>query len=311
MPRVAVIGGGGYLGDAVTDYLLEDGLRPVVYDALLYEDRYLKDTPFIHGDVRDHDRLAAALKGIDVVIWLAAIVGDGACALNPTETVEVNERSVEWLANNFDGKIFFMSTCSVYGCSEGLLDETSRTNPLSLYAGTKLNCESSLARKNAVILRLGTLYGIGGRCSRLRTDLVVNTMSIRAVTKRSLEVYGGEQYRPILHVKDAADFIATHLDTSHTGIFNIHSENIRIVDLAASVQQVVGDCEVKVTPTKFEDSRNYRVTSGKLISTFGWSSRKSVVDGIKEVADLVRSRRIKNPELDLYSNERWLRAQRA
>jgi nucleoside-diphosphate-sugar epimerase len=97
-----------------------------------------------------------------------------------------------------------MSTCSVYGAQDGMLTEESPTEPLSIYAATKLSAEEYLKDKNAIIFRLGTLFGVGDQFSRIRTDLVVNVMAARAYYEQRLKVFGGEQWRPLLHVKDAA-----------------------------------------------------------------------------------------------------------
>ena len=95
----------------------------------------------------------------DAVIWLAALVGDGACAINPELTFEINSDSVKFLAENFNKRIVFLSTCSVYGAQEGLLDESSTINPLSAYATSKVKAEDYLKDSNAIIFRLGTLFG--------------------------------------------------------------------------------------------------------------------------------------------------------
>ena len=69
------------------------------------------------------------------------LVGDGACALHPDVTIQINQESVKFLAEHFDGRIVFLSTCSVYGAQDGELDEESPLNPLSVYASTKLAAE--------------------------------------------------------------------------------------------------------------------------------------------------------------------------
>src|SRR2546425_7685851 len=112
MANVLVVGGAGYVGGALTDRLLETAHDVRVYDSLMYEESYRKPLHFVLGDVRDQDRLRPHLHWADVVVWLAAIVGDGACALNPDLTVELNDRSVRRLAEQFDGRIIFISTCS-------------------------------------------------------------------------------------------------------------------------------------------------------------------------------------------------------
>ena len=142
MKNILVVGGAGYIGGALTDRLTDYNLR--VYDNLLYDNVYRKPVDFVFGDIRDTTKLYKQLEWADAVIWLAAIVGDPACNLNQDLTVDINERSVKWLCDNYDGRIVFISTCSVYGFNNKLLDEESELNPLSLYAWTKLNSEKHL-----------------------------------------------------------------------------------------------------------------------------------------------------------------------
>src|SRR5579863_564796 len=136
--RVLVVGGAGYVGGAVTDLLAKTEHDFIVYDSLVYEEAFRKPVPFFRGDIRDHDKLLPHLHWADCVIWLAALVGDAVCALDPAATTEINQESVQWLSENFHGRIIFMSTCSVYGAADTELDEDSPTNPLSVYATTKL-----------------------------------------------------------------------------------------------------------------------------------------------------------------------------
>src|SRR3989344_5559669 len=136
--KILICGGAGYVGGYLTDLLMANGYDVTVYDNLLYEDRFLKNVPFVYGDARDYKKLDSLIRSHDVVVWLAAIVGDEACAINTKTTSEINVDSVKWLVDNHKGKIIFMSTCSVYGMNNHLLDEDSQTNPLSHYAVTKL-----------------------------------------------------------------------------------------------------------------------------------------------------------------------------
>jgi nucleoside-diphosphate-sugar epimerase len=138
MTKVLVVGGAGYIGGAVTDLLISEKVPFTVFDSLVYEPHYLKKVDFIRGDVRDAGRLGRILNSYTHVIWLAAIVGDGACEVNHALTMEVNQKAVEWLAANFRGRIVFTSTCSVYGQHDAEVNEESPVQPLSLYAKTKL-----------------------------------------------------------------------------------------------------------------------------------------------------------------------------
>lgn len=290
--NVLVVGGAGYIGGAITD-LLPDCR---VYDNLLYEHEYRKNVDFVLGDIRDRTKLKEHLDWADAVIWLAAIVGDGACASNPQLTQEINSDSVKWLSENFDGRIIFPSTCSVYGAQDGLLDENSPTNPLSVYASTKLEAESFLKDKNAMIFRLGTVFGVSDEFSRLRLDLVLNTMTAKAYTEGKLTVFGGEQWRPLIHVKDVAQQIVDALETDETRTRNLCFKNMRMVDLAKRVAYLT-DAEVETVDMKFEDLRNYQVVEN--IQSF-----LGIDFGIAQI--LVTMPRIKDPQSPRYSNAQFM-----
>ena len=141
MNRIMIVGGAGYIGGYLTDYLNATAKHVLVYDKLVYENRYLKDVPFVFGDISDTDKLGRTIEEWqpDVIVWLAALVGDGACQVDPALTNKVNYESVKWLTDNYDGKIVFTSTCSVYGVNDEIITEQAATNPLSVYASTKLS----------------------------------------------------------------------------------------------------------------------------------------------------------------------------
>ncbi|MBT4482097.1 MAG: NAD(P)-dependent oxidoreductase [Candidatus Latescibacteria bacterium] len=304
--KVLVVGGVGYIGGAITDLLLETSHEFRVYDVLLYEESYRKKVDFVYGDIRDRELLQKNLEWADAVIWLAALVGDGACALNPEITTVINQNSVEWLAKNFDGRIIFMSTCSVYGAQDGELDENCGLNPLSVYAVTKREAEKALDKKNSIIFRFGTLFGVGDQFSRIRMDLAVNTLTVRAFCQGQIKVFGGEQFRPMMHVKDAARVIIDNLTATHTGIFNVHRQNVRIIDLAYQVRNHFPDVEIEVTPMHFQDTRNYRVNSDKARNILNFKPQYSIDDGIEEVKELLETHRLKDVENPRYTNQVYL-----
>lgn len=304
--NVLVVGGAGYVGGAVTDLLLQSEHNLRVYDALLYEEAYRKPVDFVYGDVRDRERLRSHLEWADAVVWLAALVGDAACALNPDVSVAINQESVRWLSENFDGRIVYLSTCSVYGAQNSVLDESSPTNPLSVYAVTKLEAERYLAEKNAIIYRLGTLFGVGDLFSRIRLDLVVNTLTVRAHKFGKITVYGGDQFRPLLHVRDAAQAIVDNLAAEHTGVFNLHKQNVRIIDLAYQVCNHFPDLLIEHTERKFEDTRNYRASSEKAQAILGFKPDHSIDEGIEEIKSLLESRRLRDVDNPRYTNQSFL-----
>jgi nucleoside-diphosphate-sugar epimerase len=304
--KVLVVGGAGYVGGAVTDLLLERKHQVRVFDALFYEESYRKPMEFIYGDVRLPGNLRPHLDWADAVLWLAALVGDGACALNPEVSRAINQESVAWLAETFAGRIVFMSTCSVYGAQDKVLDENSPAHPLSIYAATKLAAEGYLQNKNAIIFRLGTLFGVGDLFSRIRLDLVVNTLTVRAHRQGQISVFGGDQFRPLLHVADAAQAAVHNLETEVRGIFNLQRQNVRILDLACQVRNHFPDLLIETTPMKFQDARNYRVSSEKARAAFGFWPTRSIDDGIVEVKRLLDGGRLSDVENPRYTNQAFL-----
>ncbi|MGA2237710.1 MAG: SDR family oxidoreductase [Candidatus Bathyarchaeia archaeon] len=304
--KVLIVGGAGYVGGAVTDLLMETRHEIRVYDALLYEEAYRKPVDFVLGDIRDSGKLKPHVEWADAIVWLAALVGDGACALNPEITKSINQDPVKWLAENFDGRIVFTSTCSVYGVHDTIVNESSPTNPLSVYAATKLAAEQYLQDNDAIMFRFGTLFGVGDHFSRIRLDLVVNTMTVRAYRQGRIKVFGGNQFRPLLHVKDAAEAILQNLDTSHRGIFNLHAHNVKIIDLAHQLQGHFPDLVVEQEARTFEDARNYQVSSLKAEEAWGFHPTRSIDNGIQEIKELLDSNRIKDVENPRYTNQLFL-----
>jgi len=303
--NILVVGGAGYVGGGIVDKLKKNH-NVTVYDSLIYEESYRKDVDFVYGDIREQKKLLPLLDKCDAVIWLAALVGDGACAINPELTFEINSDSVKFLAENFNKRIVFLSTCSVYGAQEGLLDESSTINPLSAYASSKVKAEDYLKNSNAIIFRLGTLFGISDEFSRIRLDLVVNILVTKALTEGKLTVFGGDQWRPLLHVIDVANAIDHTLNLKTTGIYNLHYENFKIIDIANAIVERIPSASIETTPLKFQDARNYQVSSEKLFQDTGFKASTNLLQGIDEVFNLISNNRIKDVSHSRYSNQNFL-----
>lgn len=308
MNNVLIVGGCGYIGGFLTDHLSENGYNVTVYDNLLFESRFLKKCNFIFGDIRDHKKLESVIHQFDVVVWLAGLVGDGACSVNPELTKQLNVDTVKWLVDNYKGKIVFPSTCSVYGMNNDLISEDAGPNPLSLYAATKLEAERYVLQNkpDALVFRLGTLFGLGDRHSRMRLDLVSNILSMKAAMGKPLTVFGGEQWRPLLHVRDVSTAILHGLSHNTCGLYNLSYKNYIISDLAAEILKQVPDCDITYTDMKFEDLRNYRVTNDKILST-GWEPKYSLDYGISQIVGLIKEGRIKDVADLVYSNAAYMR----
>lgn len=307
--KILIVGGAGYIGGYLTDLLSRNNYNITVFDNLLYENRYLKNVNFIFGDITNYSKINRELKkNYDVVIWLAALVGDGACAKNPEITKEINLNSIQNLVKNYSGKIIFMSTCSVYGQSNKVLNENSKKNPLSLYASTKIDAEKIISKnaENSCIFRLGTLFGVGDQISRIRLDLVVNILTMKASLNKPLEVFGGDQWRPLLHVKDVSNAILFVLENNIKGIYNISDKNYKIKDLAIIIsKQFRKKINIRISKMMFEDTRNYKVDSSRF-KKLGWSPKFSLQDGIKEIKLLIKEKRIKDIDDVIYSNTKYI-----
>ena len=304
--KVLVVGGAGYVGGGIVDKLSQNH-EVTVYDSLIYETSYRTNVNFILGDIREYDKLNKILDNFDVVIWLAALVGDGACSINPELTFEINSESIKNLVKNFDKRIVFLSTCSVYGAQDGVLTEESETNPLSEYASSKILGEEYLKDSNSIIFRLGTLFGISDQFSRVRLDLVVNILTAKALMEKKISVFGGDQWRPLLHVKDVANAIDQTVDTSLNGTYNLHYKNYKIIDIAEKIKEKIGDVEIDITPMSFEDARNYQVSSEKLEKESKFKAEIGLEQGIDEIYELIQNNRIKDINDPRYSNLNFLK----
>jgi len=133
----------------------------------------------------------------------------------------------------------------------------------------------------------------------------VNYMTTNALTKGELTVFGGTQWRPLVHVKDIAQAIVANLERPVRGIYNLAAENLQIKDLAAIVGKMTG-CSVKYTDQRFQDQRNYHVGTRKALrdGVYNPNTMRTVQDGVREIAELVGLGRIKQTENEIYFNVR-------
>lgn len=307
--KVLLVGGAGYIGGLTCDYLIRDGFDVTVYDNLLYENRFLKDVNFIYGDIRDTERLYEISKDFDTIVLMAALVGDPACSVDHKLTEEINFQAIK----NFcevvspNKHLVFMSTCSVYGAQDGLLNEESGTNPLSSYASTKLAAEKYILEKNGTIFRLGTVFGLGDTYSRLRMDLVVNVLTMKAIKDGEITINGGEQWRPIIAVKDIAEYVTEACKMRYPGIFVLSKENVIIKELGERIVDVIPETKINYTEISFQDARNYKVDNAKSLETFKYKPTVTVEDEVARMVSLFKENRVENPEDKIYHNGAFLK----
>lgn len=326
--RVLVTGGAGYIGNYIVEELLDNGHHVRVLDSFLFGNGALD--PFhdhdrfnvTEGDIRHIEDLSYAMQDRDAVIHMAGIVGDPACGVNEQATQAVNVEATKSLVevcklHNIE-RLVFASTCSVYGASELMeLNEGSFLNPLSLYAESKIESEDIIFHQThgeftdsditATHLRLGTIFGWS---RRMRFDLVVNLLTAKAVLEGDIPVYGGDQYRPLVHVADAADAFVTVLEAPKEKvdhqIFNVGDNdlNYQIKEVGQIVEDQVPGAEVRFVEHK-EDERTYRVSFDKINYILEWEAERSIEDGVEEIKTWMEEEDITDYERDVFRNSNY------
>lgn len=317
--RVLVVGGAGYLGSVLVPLLLERGYKTRVFDSFLFGDKALEafkshpDCELAPGDIRDIQAVVQAMRDCDAVIHLAAIVGDPACDQNETLAIEVNRAAVRMLVEVARGsgvsRFLFASTCSVYGASDFLMDERTRVDPISTYAKTKADSEQILVGARTpdfhpTVLRLGTLFGLS---PRIRFDLVVNLLVAKAATTGRITIFNGDQWRPFVHVQDAARAFVVCLEANPEvvsgEIFNAgaFAMNCRLLDVGETIARLLPKTEIEHVQNA--DKRNYRVAFDKIHTRLGFACERTLEDGVQEIYALLRSGRIDDFRKDDFNNQ--------
>lgn len=322
---VLVIGGAGYIGSVLCGRLLDGGYTVRVLDKLLFGtqgiDQHRENDRFtlIEGDMRSIGDVMDAIAGVDAVIHLGALVGDPASSIRARKTLEMNYHSVRLVAEvckyHQINRFVFASTCSVYGKGEEgeLLTEHSELNPVSLYAQTKRESEHailSLADQNfsPTVLRMATIYGLS---PRMRFDLVVNILTAKAVSEGVIPIYGGKQYRPNVHVADAARAFISCLEAPigvvGEEVFNVGSneQNYRVEEIGRIVNECVPDATIDFQRDK-EDERSYQVDFTKIHDLLDYEVEYTIADGCREIKEALQNDEIGDYSHDQFNNYRTL-----
>ena len=311
------------IGSALLPKLLDAGYHVRLLDLFLYGPDAIKNVlnhprlEVMQVDFRQVNSVVEAMWNMDAVIHLGAIVGDPACALDEDLTIEINLMATKMIAEVAKGsgvhRFIFASTCSVYGACDEVLDESSFLNPLSLYARSKIASERVLMNMAdsgfaPTILRFGTIYGLSGRT---RFDLVVNLLTAKALTDRKITIIGGDQWRPFLHVQDAASAVFKTLSAPSSRIqnqvFNVGSDeqNYTISQIGELIHAAIPDAEI-IEMAADLDRRNYRVSFEKIWKNLKFRPVWSVEKGIQQVVEAIESGRILDYRDPQYSNVKFL-----
>jgi nucleoside-diphosphate-sugar epimerase len=303
MKHVALIGSEGYIGSAVKMKLLNTGAKVTGIDLDLYGSNGDEKVKVTEGyslkrcDYRNYSVMRKIFENCDEVILMGGLVGDPACAFDTDTTIDLNYSSTVVLANIAKSvgvkKFIFMSSCSVYGQQSGIASEDAVPNPVSLYAETKLNSERQLIGLNDEnfmlrILRFSTIYGVS---TRFRLDLVANLLTYKAISTGEVTVFNGSQWRPMLHVEDAAKAVvlASENETFFAQpIFNVGSdgENYQIKQIGKMVSEAVPGSEI-IESQVAEDPRSYSVSFDKIKELLNFSPDWDLRKGILQVKSYI------------------------
>ena len=309
--RVLITGGCGYVGTKLTAAALNRGDVDVTVLDTQWFGNHLMSHPrltVIAGDVRNIDDID--LRAFDTVFHLANIANDPSVDLNPYSSWEVNVlagmRLIDRAARQGVKQFIFASSASVYGLkSEPNVTEDLELYPLSEYNKTKMVAErvvmSYADAMTTTIIRPATVCGYS---PRMRLDLVVNLLTMQALTKGVMTVLGGEQTRPNIHIDDIVDVYLFAFDRRLTGVFNAGFENLSVRDIA---ERIASEVPATVTILPSNDPRSYAICSDRLLAT-GFAPKRNVAAAIQEIAAAYREGRLKDD--DIWYNVKWMKQHR-
>lgn len=325
LKTVLVTGGAGYVGGVLVPQLLNEGYRVKVLDLYLFGNQVLsgvKDNPNleeIKGDMRNRALLEKIIPGCDAVIHLACISNDPSFDLDPALGKSINYDAfldlVDVSKKNGVKRFIYASSSSVYGIKkDDNVTEELALEPLTDYSKYKALCEDVLLKERepgfvTFILRPATVCGYS---PRLRLDLTVNILTNHAINNNKITVFGGQQKRPNIHIKDVVDLYCRSLKWSDEQIdgkiFNAGYENHQVMEIAEIVRNVVGNSvEIEVTPT--DDHRSYHISSEKIKQELGFEPKHTIDDAVQDLVQAFGAGKIPDPMNGIqYSNIKTMQA---
>lgn len=313
MSKILITGGAGYVGSLLIDRLMKSNRSDhyTIYDKCFFGHKHIQNNEkirLIKSDIRNIKSFSKALKDIDIVLHLACISNDPSFELNSHLSKTINfdcfEDLVKSAKKNGVKKFIYASTSSVYGVSKKKnVKENHPLIPLTDYNKFKGLCEpilnSYLDRNfHGLIIRPATLCGLS---PKMRFDLTVNILSNFAYHKKFINVFGGDQLRPNLHIKDMCRLYELLFKKSFKNIcgeiYNCGFQNMKIIDIANKVKNIYEkkyDNEIKINITKSNDKRSYHINSSKIKKDLNFIPKYKIDDAINELFKAFEKKDIKN-----------------
>ena len=319
MKKIIIIGGAGYVGVMLTKELLDQNYDVTIFDLFIYGTNVLINHPnlkVIKGDIRDSKLLEKSIPGHDAVIHLACISNDPSFELDSKLGKSINFDSFEPLikiSKNSDVKRFvYASSSSVYGIKDKPdVNEKDSCEPITDYSKFKLKCEEILLNYNSdnfttSIIRPATVCGYS---PRQRLDLVVNILTNLAYHTRKIKVFGGEQLRPNIHIKDMVSsyilLLKSPINKVSGEVFNVGFENLKVIDIALKVKKIVGE-DVVLKKEISNDNRSYHISAKKIMNQLGFKPEYTIEDAIIELVEKFKKEEFK----DTLNNEFYFNIKR-
>ena len=286
--KILVTGGCGYKGHVLIPKLLNNGHEVIAFD-IQWFGNFLNphsNLKVVKGDVRNIDEIP--LDGVECIIHLASIANDPCGDLNPKLTWEVSALATMQLADKAKRhgvkRFIYASSGSVYGVKEEEnVTEDLELDPISEYNKTKMVAERVLlSYQGDMIVQIIRPATVCGYSPRMRLDVSVNLLTMHALSKGKITVFGGAQIRPNIHIDDITDLYIHFINhPEFVGVYNAGFENISILKIA---QMVTESLPVEIEVIESSDPRSYRVNSDKVLAT-GFTPKNGVRDAISEIVE--------------------------